>query len=280
MHWIVSWSHFTRLAAITMLAGSACLASWWLTVPRVKAIALDNYYDYSCTLSNQGKGSAALRLLMVTPSRATDIAEYLCQSDIVGSAYAKVTVSWRPRTQLGASDLINERYDLIWNREHFLRGLLPDFADYYESLLHFDNYRVFWLSLRSTPVMSAEYFQNKRIGLLDDPSSHTHHVLPLTSLRLHQIPETAYTAIYFSDPSAMYQSFLRGDIDLISGGSPTFAAEHVYRTELTDNATAASFFIRRSLRSQAIRCELISALSMLESLWQDIQSHPDQPPQC
>ncbi|WP_156412628.1 hypothetical protein [Pseudohongiella spirulinae] len=251
-----------------------------MTSPQVKAISLHNYYDYSCIPADVSTAAPTLSLLMVTPTRAIDVAESLCLSDAVSKHYGRVNVSWKPRTQLDASDLINERYDLIWNREHFLRGLQPDFATYYESLLHFDNYRVFWLSLKSAPVMSAEYFQNKRVGLLDDPSSHTHHVLPLTSLRLHQIPESVYSIIYFNDASALYHSFLNGDIDLISGGATMFPAEQIYTAKLTDNATAATFFIRRALQNQSIRCELINALSMLESLWHGIESHPEKTAEC
>jgi len=271
--WLISWSSRTRLITGVLIIFVFGNVSWWLTKPDVQALNLQSYYHYSCHTGDTRSAGATLRLLLVSTVQVGEIAEQLCDSPSVSRHYEQVVVSWKPRTQLTASDLVNETYDVIWNREHFLRGLLPDFERYYESLLHFDHYRVYWLSLYSEPVMSVDYFQGKRIGLLSDPGSHTHHVLPITSLSTNNIPDGTYSAIYFDETASLYQSFLQGDVDLITGGSSLLPTESVFQTELTDNATAATFFVRSGLQDPDIRCDLIEALELLKPLWHGIQAH-------
>lgn len=234
-------------------------------------ISLGDYYHYRCqTGMNEGP---ELRILSVIPIHAAEMADQLCRAPAIRQHYSAVKVSWKPRTQLATADLVNERYDVIWNRRHFLTGLMPDFDQHYDTLLHYDNYSVFWLSLNSTPSMTAEYFQGKRIGLLADDSSHTHNLLPLTSL--HSVPALGenYTPVYFDNAGSLYDSFYRGQIDLITGGLNLVNDTPVYRTLVDNSATAATFFIRQQLDDPAQRCEIVAALRLLTQLWQGIETH-------
>lgn len=266
-----------RQAALC-LPGAGCLAlvfvlSWQTS----SAVNLGHYYQHSCQTDSRGisavGASSSLRLLLVTPALASDIATFLCGRDSVQQQFGAVEVSWRPRTELTASELMNEDFDVIWNREHFLSGLAPDLHSYYDTLLHYDNYAVFWISLHSEPVLTAEYFRGKRIGLLSDISSHTHHLLPLRSLKEAGSSPDEVIPVYFDDASTLYESFYRGEIDLMTGGLSFAADRPVYRTLLDNSATAATFFIRKELRDSRLRCDVIAALELLTPLWQGIKSH-------
>lgn len=285
MRFLNDWrqrSRFTTYlrALVLCCAGFVCLlAIFLLSRQTSSAIELGHYYQHSCDIPAVATGAARaadnsrLRLLLVTPAMASDIAGLLCQRPSVQDAFTGVDVSWRPRTELTTSDLVNENYDVIWNREHFLTGLLPELHSHYDTLLHYDNYAVFWLSLQSTPVLTAEYFRGKRIGLLSDVSSHTHHLLPLRSLKAVDSQQQDIVTVYFDDASALYDSFYRGEIDLMTGGLAFTAEQPVYRTLLDNSATAATFFIRRDLQQHALRCDIIDALELLAPLWQGITSH-------
>ncbi|MDO8909448.1 MAG: hypothetical protein Q7W55_13240 [Pseudohongiella sp.] len=285
MRFLNDWRQGGRFAAflrpvVLSGAGIICLlAIFLLSRQTSSAVELGHYYEHSCDIpsayratDNSGPGSR-LRLLMVTPAMAADMAGLLCERESVQQLFTGVDVSWRPRTELTTGDLVNENYDVIWNREHFLTGLLPDLHNYYDILLHYDNYAVFWLSLQSTPVMTAEYFRGKRIGLLSDVSSHTHHLLPLRSLRTVNSHQNDIIPVYFDDTSTLYDSFYRGEIDLMTGGLAFPAGQPVHRTLLDNSATAATFFIRKDLQQHELRCDIIDALELLAPLWQGIKSH-------
>ncbi|MDF1622153.1 hypothetical protein [Pseudohongiella nitratireducens] len=242
-------------------------------------IAEADYYRTSCQTGSQEQ-QARLTVLLVTAHQAGDIASRLCQSESISKAYGSVDVSWKPRTQLSSQELITEAYDVIWSREHVLIGLVPNIGQYYDPLLHFDHYSVYWLSLQNTPVLTAEYFQEKRIGLLADKNSHTHYLLPLESLHRSGIASDSLELVHFQDTNTLYQSFQNGEIDLITGGSGYTSPTPVYSTLIDDDAIAASFFVRQALSNQTIRCELIHALSPLKSLWQGIALHQSVPQTC
>jgi len=268
-----------RLAVLTG-AGVLCLLILFAVSRQTSsAVELGHYYQHVCDVPGSEQTvtnldyRGRLRLLLVSPAMADEIASLLCGRASVIEQFSGVEVSWRPRMELSANDLVNEHYDVIWNREHFLTGLLPDLHLYYDTLLQYDNYSVYWLSLQSTPVLTAEYFRGKRIGLLSDVSSHTHHLLALRSLRTINTPQSDFVPVFFENASDLYSSFYRGDIDLITGGLAFQAGQPVYKTLLDDSATAATFFIRKQLHQQALRCDIVDALQLLTPLWQGIQSH-------
>lgn len=282
MRFLNDWRQSGRFAAylrpvVLSCAGVVCLlAIFVLSRQTSSAIELGHYYQHGCAApvsDNRGQNKDRLRLLLVTPAMAGDIADLLCARASVQQLFSGVDVSWRPRTMLTTSDLVNENYDVIWNREHFLTGLLPELHEHYDTLLHYDNYEVFWLSLQSPPVLTAEYFRGKRIGLLSDVSSHTHHLLPLRSLKSVDSHQGDIIPVYYDDASALYDSFYRGEIDLMTGGLAFSADQPVFRTLLDNSATAATFFIRKDLQQRELRCDIIDALELLTPLWQGIKSH-------
>ena len=79
--------------------------------------------------------------------------------------------------------------------------------------------------------------------------------------------------VYFDNAGALYDSFYRGQIDLITGGLNLVNDTPVYRTLVDNSATAATFFIRQQLDDPAQRCEIVSALRLLSRLWQGIETH-------
>lgn len=279
MHIQAFWSRPWRslMAAVIMIITLA--ASVAMSTQLYQPLELGHYYEHKCGTGNSGTDQV-LTLLLVTPTSAEAIASHLCNSNSVKQTFSTVKISWKPRTQLVASDLLNEKYDVIWNRQHYLSGLLPDFDSYYDTLLHYDNYAVYWLSLQSEPVSSHEYFQGKRIGLLNDSSSHTHYLLPLTSLREAGVGQDEYQAVVFDNAGSLYDSFYRGEIDLMTGGVTSLASSQVHRTLLDSSVTAATFFIRNRLQDNALRCDIVRAMELLMPLWDGIDTHQASPGAC
>jgi hypothetical protein len=269
------WTAKFRLLTMAALVFQGMAVGAWLSWHEPDQLLLRPYYQFSCNTA--ASTNKELTLLLVTPVRAEAIAHQLCASASVQALYSQVTVSWKPRTRLTPADLINERYDVIWNRHHFLAGLTPDFDERYTTLLHFDNYSVYWLSTVSAPVLTDEYFAGKRIGLLEDASSHTLNIIPLTSLGTLA---GDYEIIYFDDPGELYDSFYKGNVDLITGGFGYSVSAPVYRTIINDSATAATFFISKQLQDHRLQCDLVAALNTLQSFWEGIRSMPSFQEDC
>lgn len=271
----IAWTPGLRLSVTAILILIVLCLTAVLSFQRPGEKQFSSYHHYDCpTGSLQAE---TLRILLVSPELVEEISSMLCAAESVRQQFSQVEVTWKSRMSLTTEDLITERYDVIWNRHHFLQGLMPDFDDHYDTLLHYADHAVYWMSTRSEPVLSDEYFEGKRVGLLNDSASHTLNIIPLTSLRSLS---ARHEIVYFDDPETLFDSFYRGDVDLVSGGFGFEVPTTVYRTIIDDSATAATFFVRSSLADMALRCDLVDALSRLQNLWQGVSRHTSGEGEC
>jgi hypothetical protein len=166
---------------------------------------------------------------------------------------------------LSPEEVVNENYDLIWSRENALNGLIPGFKDYYQLLMAFDNYKVSWFSKGATPTLNQSYFENKRVGILSDRLSQTHHLLPIISLKNANVKLSSKQLIIFDDAKTLYQAFAKGEIDLMTGGDWLRREIDAPLTSLliSDQVNAASLYIRKQHPIET-ECALIQAMSLYQ----------------
>ncbi|WP_160152510.1 hypothetical protein [Microbulbifer sp. ALW1] len=255
--------HLAVLALLVAVGVALCLL---LSAQEGKVPETGYYHLYQCETRGPAKAAAGegklFSILLVSSSHAREIADNLCKSPAMGWHYAGVQVSWKPRSHLAAEDILSEAYDLIWSRTHSMAGLLPEYGDYYEPLLRYDQYRVYWFSRGAEPELTAEYFHGKRIGLLNDKLSHTLYLLPLASLKDAGIEFSAENLVYFDDAVSLYQAFARDELDLVSGGDYVQQDLDIplSRTLISGDANAATLFVRRK-RAPGIECALVAAFN-------------------
>lgn len=248
--------HFTAQAFLLVAGVALCL---WGSGLRVQPPILGDYHLYQCDTGGE-KGSPVFKLQLVTSVRAREIADRLCAAPAIQRSYRSVQVSWKPRAYLTAEEILSEDFDLIWSRTHTMAGLVPEYGDYYEPLLHYDHYRVYWYSRGGAPRLTADYFHGKRIGLLNDKLSHTLYLLPLASLKDAGINFSEENLRYFEDAASLYQAFARDELDLVSGGDyvRTDLDIPLRRTLISGDATAATLFVRKK-RTAATDCAVAEA---------------------
>lgn len=248
---------------------------------RLAPLTLSDYYHYQCDMQTQNPSLPRFRFLAVSSLYANTIAKSLCQSAVMAQYYSAVTISWKPRWLLSPDEVINENYDLIWSRENALNGLVPGFEHYYQLLMAFDNYKVFWFSKGATPTLNQSYFENKRIGILSDRLSQTHHLLPIISLKNAQIQLASEQLISFNDAKTLYQAFAKGEIDLMTGGDWLRREIDAPLSSLliSDQVKAASLYIRKQHPNQ-VECALIQAMSLYQQTLVETHIQPGNKVDC
>ncbi|MCQ3828479.1 hypothetical protein HXX02_03400 [Microbulbifer elongatus] len=267
---LIFLSQRVYLAGLCAILALGAAVSLWLSQQRAAAPVLRDYHVYQCaTGSSAGEAhtsGSVFSLLTVSSIFAREIADNLCRSAAMARHYHRVQISWKPRSQLRAEEVLNEDYDLIWSRTHSLRGLVPEYATYYEPLLRYDQYKVYWFSRDQKPRLERDYFAGKKIGLLNDRLSHTFHLLPLASLKQVGVDISQQQLFYFDDAISLYRAFRQGELDLVSGG--LFLEQDMdiplQRTLLADNVTAATLFVRRA-RPAGIDCAIADAFDLASS---------------
>lgn len=248
--------HWTALG---ILLTSGVLLCLWISGQRAVVPALGDYHIYQCDTGG-AETAPVYKLLLVSSVRARDIAERLCAAPSIQRSFSRVQVSWKPRAYLTAEQILGEDYDLIWSRAHSMAGLVPEYGDYYEPLLHYDHYRVYWYSRGGAPQLTADYFHGKRIGLLNDKLSHTLYLLPLASLKEAGVSFSEENLRYFDDAESLYQAFARDELDLVSGGDYVRADLDLplARTLISGDVIAATLFVRKN-RVAAADCAVAAA---------------------
>lgn len=258
--------HYWLLVAALAAIGLA--ASYLLSRQYPQDLSLSDYQAYSC--STGGSGGATLQLLTLTSLYVPEMASRLCGEPRVAARFADVNIAWRPRGFIGARDILEQRYDLFWNRRHLVLGMAPSFFEYYSPLLHTPRYPVYWLAHESIPGISNGYLEGKTVGLLSDTSSQTFYLQPMDALHRAGVTLNASQKRLYPELGALYRAFRRGEVDLIS--SPLFLAERLgipsdHRFLISRDVPSGTWYISNRLLGSGVECDLLRAVSAMEPIF-------------
>lgn len=220
---------------------------------------LEGVTSYQCATG--GDGSGVFRVLTLTFDGASDLAEGLCASPGVASAFSRVLVTWRSRDHLQASHIVNEEYDYFWSREHLLLGLVPDVQRYYRPLLQTPGYSIYWLSRVGPVLLETAFFADKRVGLLEDSHSQTFYVQPFLALKQAGIELLPDQKRFFPDVTLLRRALDEGLVDVIPAaalpGGP--AGERFSRTLMVPGMSSGEWYLRTRYFDGGLECALMAA---------------------
>lgn len=233
-----------------------------LTQDKLKPLTLGSYQSYQCRTGAVDKEKPVYRILTVLHKRAEELANTLCQSDVMREYYSGVDIQWMKRSQLSARQIVEEDFDLLWGRNRQAQGLVPNFSQYYQPLLHLPDYKVFWFSLNENPQANADYFRGKHIGLLEDMQSNSHFLLPLNHLKSLGVSLSDVKITYYTNYFMLEDAFWRGDIDLMSDGHwlpESSDGKTLYRELIDGNSSMGNWYVRVNRHVQT-DCRVLAAL--------------------
>lgn len=261
------------------------LSLFWLTLNHQQHVALPklaHFAQYQCQTNASSAAKSKLSILTFTNYFAQEWADDLCRNSLLSEHFSQVLVSWQPRGELTAQDLIEQKFDLLWSRDYVLAGLLPDYADFYRVHSQPPAYSIYWLSQHDKPILSQAYFANKQVGLLRDQHSKSGYQLPLAQLKQAGIELSAEQLIYFEDRRRLQQAFLQQDIDLMPGMRWQNEGQSVtknHRLLIAANQTSGAWYIRNNMTSD-VSCEIEQSMQILTPLYQKINPNTVWKPTC
>ncbi len=230
------------------------------------------YNSYTCTTRDQ-RVAEQFRILTLTPFQAREIAESVCS---IGGEFGigSVEISWESRAFLTPDDIVDGRYDLFWNRQHLVEGMVPSLLQYFQPLLDTPRYSLYWLTLDSNPVPDAAYFSDKSVGLLALSESQTFYQQPFAWLRNRDIELRDAQLRYYASLDSLFSAFAAGEVDLISAApamTKGLDIAPVQRMLINDEMESGTWFLRQQWNDSQLSCELIAVLkaNALFPLFQD-----------
>ncbi|WP_148864510.1 hypothetical protein [Marinobacter fonticola] len=267
---LLSKSIHTVLVVLVLLAALVTVVA--LSWTRIETLPLGPLFTYRCNTLTEQAGGDTFRVLTTTNYYAQALADQLCRSPGLAVRFEAVEISWQPRGQLTTRELTDQHFDLLWNRERVLKGLLANYEAYYATLQQTPDYSVYWLSNRDKPELSQAYFEGKRIGLLQDSQSQSSFQLPMGQLKAADIRLQDRQLHFFTDRVALYRAFSQGEIDVISGlkwvGEREVPPEQ--RLVIAENRPTGAWFVSRQVLDAGLRCELAESMTVLKPLYAHI----------
>ncbi|MCP5326690.1 MAG: hypothetical protein H7A09_10265 [Oceanospirillaceae bacterium] len=267
----MSASRYLHLVKALLVLLACCICLMLLAPHRVSQLVLADFTHYQCQV-NHAAGQETFNIYIPTDMLARQLADELCQHTLAGSRYRNVQISWQPRSALHTRELMQQQYQLFWNREHVLSGMLPDWQQVYYPLLKLPHYEIDWFSQHAGLQLRQGDFSAQRIGLLADTDSQSGYRLPRMQLNELQIAESQLQ--YFPTREALITAFMAGQLDIIPAlpvQLPQWPANQ--RLRITDQAEMGDWYLSRSV-DPALHCSLRDALQIFNPLLQRIAAGP------
>lgn len=218
---VMTQSYYSALAKFILILFIALVSFALLATHRVSSIALPALSSYQCDVAsaalnvdkteqvnhlevendvtalestrlyNTGLKPAAtgrvFKLYLPTNWQVAALANRLCRDTLVGSEFDRVFISWQPRESLTSQDILTGNWQMMWNRDHALSGLVPNWNEFYGVLLTLPSYGIYWFSQQQDIELNRGFFAGKKIGLLADNKSMSGYLAAMSQLNQYNI---------------------------------------------------------------------------------------------
>lgn len=261
-------------------------ASLYFSNAQLHKLHLSDYRSYQCTTGNTD-AHRTFRVLTLFFSYASEFADSLCANKTIRQHFTDVEILWRPRSYLNAQHILDEEFDLFWNRRHIVTGLVPELSNFYSLLLETPTYELYWMSKEALPTLNADYLKDKVIGLSRDSQSQTHFLQPMSALRASGISLSAKQKKFYTDPNAIYKAFNNNEVDIISTPLPLAKANdgsEVFVSLIESEVPSGAWYVSKDLllaeSSSDLECALLKSLIIYAPIFDSTQAPLAVKPAC
>ncbi|CAM3753541.1 MULTISPECIES: hypothetical protein [Pseudoalteromonas] len=224
-------------------------------------------------------------LIVYVPIKAmaNDVTNVLCDDAVVAKQYGEVTTYWGNKSSDTIDFLGKGIADLILAKENLMDAFMAQTTYNYKAVVGFPSYTAFIISSKEKPKIEKQYFLDKRIGLLDYPTSRSGHILPKQMFKQLDINMDNLTIVYASSHQELRELLATGSVDLISSywqDSDQTLFSRNYITPISDNISGSRWYLKMQSENTDLLCavqeRLISLLkeqnsqyfNHVESYWQ------------
>ncbi|MCL9777485.1 hypothetical protein [Vibrio methylphosphonaticus] len=202
--WLIILSLFLGLTSVYV----------YIAVPQITKEQSNTFSQVNCTVT-ESQGNKRFSIYIPTDWNAQPLANIFCDTLLKTSDYRDVVVSWKPREQLSADELLAQEFDLVMSRHRELNGLVPDYSTLYHELLSYPQYPIYLYAQMTLDSVTQSLFYKRTVGLLRDKKSQSGHLIPLLALKQRQIALPAEQLRWFDNREQMIRAFSNREVDFI-----------------------------------------------------------------
>ena len=127
----------------------------------------------------------------------------------------------------------------------------------YQPVVGFSDYTAFFISSKEKPRMTKQYFLDKRIGLLDYPTSRSGHILPKKVFKELDINLANLKITYASSHNELRDLLADGKVDIIASfwkESDEKRFSKNYITPLSNNISGTRWYLKMQQNNTDLLC--------------------------
>jgi hypothetical protein len=197
-------------------------------------------------------------------SLAQRLQKSLCEDDVVGKQFGRVEVYWGGSLAEQIEFLAKGIADLILSKDNVMAAMMAESTQNYMPLIAYPSYTAFFISSREKPQINKAYFLDKKIGLIDYPTSRSGHILPKQVFKRLDLDLSALNIVYASSHSALRDMLAQGSVDLIASywqDDDELRFSKNYITSIASDVKGSQWYIKMDDNNTDLACALQNRVS-------------------
>ena len=207
-------------------------------------------------------------LIIFTPSKkiAQLLTQKLCEDNVVAKQYGLVTGYWEHQIADSFEFVGKGIADLILAKSNVMTAFKAESTYNYQPVIGFSDYSAFFISSKEKPRITKEYFLDKRIGLLDYPTSRSGHILPKRVFKRLDMNLNSLHITYASSHNELRNLLANGEVDIIASfwkESDEQRFSKNYITPLSSNISGTRWYLKMQHNNTDLLCAIQSQLLLM-----------------
>lgn len=229
-------------------------------------LEVEHTIERSRTCSTGGKGQESFVLFLHDANIATQLMKLYCQDNVIAKQFAKVTAYW------GGGDASSMLYvgkgiaSLVLAKEHIMDALHATETHAYQKIAGYSSYKAYLIGTNEKPLLSKEYLLDKKIALLEYPTSRSGHIIPKRTFANLGLSLDKLDIVYTNSHQVSRDLLARGEVDLIASfwsdeDEVNFSED--YKQELQSDVSGSSWYLKMDRNNTVLLCKSMELLSTL-----------------
>ncbi len=208
------------------------------------------------------------QLIAYVPSEALayQVSDKLCLDPVISRQFGQVKVYWGNKLGDSIEFLGKGIADLILAKEHFIQAFRAESTYNYQAVLAYPSYTAFFISLNEKPKLTKNYFIDKKIGLLDYPTSQSGHILPKGLFKKLNLNMDVLNITYVNSHDALRELLARGEVDIIASywkSDDTKRFSKNYITPISSKISGSKWYLKMDVENTDLFCSVQKSLASL-----------------
>lgn len=198
-------------------------------------------------------------LIVFTPSQkiAKELSVRLCEDKVVAKQYGTVISHWGYKSSDSFEFAGKGLADLIFAKNNVMLAFEAQSTYNYQPVVGFLDYAAYFISAKEKPRLTKAYFLDKRIGLLDYPTSRSGHIIPKQVLFELGVNIDNLNIVYATTHTELRKMLANAKVDIIASfwkqsDSTRFSKNYI--TPISTDISGARWYFKMQHNNTDLLC--------------------------